>query len=141
MEQDGWSTHPDGGFLSHVGPILERWENGAPVLGFQASDIHRNSRDVVQGGMLMTLADRAMGYTLRSSLPDTSVATIQLDVHFLDAASIDEFVEARATILRVTTYVAFLESRLTCGERLIATGRGMWKILRPVATTLRGHPS
>lgn len=126
----GWFIHDENGFLGHVGPIIQRWEEDRLVLGFAAQDKHRNRRDYVQGGMLVTLADRTMGQTLREKIGEKPVATIHLDVHFISAAHIGEFIEARAKIVRITSNVVFLEAKLTVDSRLVLTAKGIWKRLK-----------
>lgn len=132
MLTPGWKIHDENGFLGHVGPILQCLDNDQLVLGFKAEEKHRNRRDRVQGGMLMTLIDRAMGQTLREEIGEQPVATVQLDAHFVTAAHIGDFIEARAKIVRLTRNLAFLEGQLTAGETIILTAKGIWK--RPHAT-------
>jgi len=56
-------------------------------------------------------------------------ATIQLDMHFIDAVRIGEFVEAHCRVVRRTRSVVFMSADLMVGTRLIATASGMWKVL------------
>lgn len=125
----GWRLHDSEGFIGLVGPVWERHEGDALVLAFTAGEQHANQRGVVQGGMLMTLADRVMGHALRLQLGGQPVATIQLDTHFLEAACIGETVEARACVTRVAKSVAFIEGRLHVGDRTLMTASGVWKRL------------
>lgn len=127
---EGWYLHDNTGFFALIGPVWERWEADALVLAFTAGPQHGNQRDVVQGGMLMTLADRVMGHTLRHAVDGQPVATIQLDTQFLDAGQVGDFIEARAVLTRVTRSIAFIEGRITAGDRLLMTATGLWKRLR-----------
>jgi acyl-coenzyme A thioesterase PaaI-like protein len=129
-----WLPYADDGFLGLVGPIMHRREGDEYILGFRAVDKHRNLRDVVQGGMLMTLADRAMGSAVRAKIGQVPVATIQLDIHFIGAAQIGEFIEARGEVLRATASVVFVNGRLTVGDRVIADAKGVWKRLQTTNT-------
>ncbi|GAB3671469.1 PaaI family thioesterase [Salinisphaera aquimarina] len=124
-----WTLHDEDGFLGLVGPVLERRDGDRIVLGFRADAKHRNKRGVVQGGMLVTLADRAMGVTASTALNDQPVATVQLDTHFVSAGRIGEFIVADVDIVRVTRSLAFIDARLLADERLLMTARGIWKIL------------
>lgn len=126
----GWRLHDADGFIGLVGPVWERWEGNALVLAFTAENKHANQRGVVQGGMLMTLADRVMGHALRVHLAGQPVATIQLDTHFLDAAQIGQMIEARATLTRVTSSLAFIEGCISQAERSLLRATGVWKRLR-----------
>jgi acyl-coenzyme A thioesterase PaaI-like protein len=90
---------------------------------------HHNRRGVVQGGMLMTFADRSMGMTCWYANERQSQATVQLDVHFIDAVQIGEFVECRAKVVRRTRALVFMAAELVVGERVVATANGVWKTL------------
>jgi acyl-coenzyme A thioesterase PaaI-like protein len=79
--------------------------------------------------MLMTFADRAMGMTAWHANGRRPQATVQLDVHFVDAVQIGEFVEARCEIVRRTRTLIFMRSTLVVGERVVATASGVWKAL------------
>ncbi|MES1923761.1 PaaI family thioesterase [Salinisphaera sp. T31B1] len=125
-----WATHADEGFLALVGPVLERRDGDALVLGVATEAKHRNTRGVVQGGMLVTLADRAMGRRARLAIDGGPVATVQLDTHFVSAAEIGEFLQARATLIRLTRSLVFVEATVSVDERLVMTARGLWKRMK-----------
>ncbi|MGB7757158.1 MAG: PaaI family thioesterase [Salinisphaera sp.] len=126
----GWRLHDAEGFIGLVGPVWELWDADVLVLAFTAEQKHANQRGVVQGGMLMTLADRVMGHALRVRLAGQPVATVQLDTHFLDAGRIGHRVEARAELKRIATSLAFVEATVTQGERALMRATGIWKLLR-----------
>lgn len=131
---DDWQVHDEHGFLGLVGPVMEHWDGERLTLGFTAADKHRNQRGVVQGGMLMTLADRVMGQTLRMAVDGQPVATVQLDTHFVSAGVIGEFIQAEGRVVRLTKSLAFMEGRLTVDDRLVMTANGLWKRLRDDGT-------
>jgi acyl-coenzyme A thioesterase PaaI-like protein len=83
----------------------------------------------VQGGMLMTFADRSMGMTCWYANGKRPQATVQLDMHFVDAVQIGEFVEAKCEVVRRTRALIFMNADLVVGTRLVATAKGIWKTL------------
>ena len=129
MEADGWKRVDGTGFIQIVGPLWERSVDGTHEYALPAEDRHHNRRGVVQGGMLMTFADRSMGMTCWYANGQQAQATIQLDMHFIDAVRIGEFVEAHCRVVRRTRSVVFMSADLKVGERLVATASGVWKIL------------
>jgi len=131
----GWRPYGDDGFIGLVGPLWEQPCGEGTRYAFLAEPKHHNRRGVVQGGMLMTFADRAMGMTAWHANGRRPQATVQLDVHFVDAVQIGEFVEARCEIVRRTRSLAFMRATLVVGERVVATASGLWKVLekRPPA--------
>jgi acyl-coenzyme A thioesterase PaaI-like protein len=56
-------------------------------------------------------------------------ATVQLDVQFVEAVQIGEFVEANCRVVRRTRALVFMRAELVVGERIVATANGVWKTL------------
>jgi acyl-coenzyme A thioesterase PaaI-like protein len=125
----GWTRYSDEGFVGLVGPFWQRKSGDGYVYGFMAERKHHNRRGVVQGGMLMTFADRSMGMTCWYANERQPQATVQLDVHFIDAVQIGEFVEAKCTVVRRTRALVFMRGELVVGDRIVATAKGVWKTL------------
>jgi acyl-coenzyme A thioesterase PaaI-like protein len=125
----GWEHYPADGFIGLVGPFWTRQAGGSHLYAFRAEPKHHNRRGVVQGGMLMTFADRAMGMTCWYANDRQPHATVQLDVHFMDAVQIGEFVEAKCTVVRRTRSLVFMSAELVVGTRVVATANGVWKTL------------
>jgi uncharacterized protein (TIGR00369 family) len=125
----GWEPYTDDGFIGLVGPFWMRPDGDSYRFAFLAEPKHHNRRDVVQGGMIMTLADRAMGTTCWYANGRVPQATVQLDVQFVDAVQIGEFVEAKCRVVRRTRTIIFMAAELVVGERIIATASGVWKTL------------
>ena len=96
----GWQpyAHDDTGFIGLVGPFWSRPKTGPATASSTPSwprSKHHNRRGVVQGGMLMTFADRSMGMTCWYANEKQPQATVQLDMHFIDAVQVGEFVECK----------------------------------------------
>lgn len=125
----GWAPYRDEGFIGLVGPFWMRPLGDSYCFAFMAEPKHHNRRGVVQGGMLMTFADRSMGMTCWYANGQRPQATVQLDMHFIDAVQIGEFVEARCTVVRRTRSLIFMSADLVVGARIVANAKGMWKTL------------
>lgn len=125
----GWTVHDDQGFVGLIGPVWQRMGTQGLMLAFQADQKHRNLRGVVQGGMLMTLADRLLGAYARSQNNQRPQATVQFDAHFLAPARIGDVVIGRARMLRNTRSLMFLAGELTVGETEVLSVKGIWKKL------------
>ena len=64
---DGFTTfEPQGPFLEHIGPIHVREEGDGFVFGLRAEERHTNHRGTIQGGLLSTFADFAMGRAIEA---------------------------------------------------------------------------
>ena len=126
---EGWEERSFAGFPALVGPILARREGEAWAYGLRIGPQHLNLRDAVHGGLFATLADHALGLTIWESLGRRPCATIQLNVQFVAAGKLGDFVEARAEVIRVTRSVVFVRGELRVGPRVVAMADGVWKIL------------
>ncbi len=125
----GWEPYRDEGFIGLVGPFWTRRSGDSYRYAFLAEPKHHNRRGIVQGGLLMTFADRAMGMTCWYANERQPQATVQLDVHFIDAVQIGEFVEARCEVVRRTRSLIFMSAALVARSRVVATANGVWKTL------------
>lgn len=127
---DGWTVMDDDGFINLIGPMWHRLRDGAPEFAILGQDKHRNRRGVVQGGVLMTLADRTCGMTARHVSGAESLATVQMDTYFVDAARIGELMVSRPRATRVTKSLIFMSTEVSVDDRVVATAHGVFKIVR-----------
>ncbi len=125
----GWELYRDEGFIGLVGPFWQRPSGDGYVYAFMAEPKHHNRRGVVQGGMMMTFADRSMGMTCWYANERRPQATVHLDFHFIGPTQIGEFVEAKCKIVRRTRSLIFVNAELTVGTRVVGTASGIWKTL------------
>ena len=65
LKSDGWKIVETTGFLQLIGPLWQRMVEGEPEYALITEDKHHNRRGLVQGGVLMTFADRTCGMTAR----------------------------------------------------------------------------
>lgn len=126
---EGWTSHDERGFLGLVGPVWQRLGPNGLELAFQASEKHENLRGVVQGGMLMTLADRMLGMIGRSHNENRPQATLHLDVDFLAPVRIGDVVIGRGRMRRNTRSLMFIGGLLVVGEKTVLEANGIWKKL------------
>jgi uncharacterized protein (TIGR00369 family) len=112
-----------------VGPIWRREQNGQPQFGFTVAPKHLNRSGNLHGGMLMTLADQAMAMTARVATGGKRHATIELNIQFVGAVKLGEFVEAHPEVVRATRSVVFMQAKMFVGTRTVVTTNGIWKIL------------
>jgi acyl-coenzyme A thioesterase PaaI-like protein len=130
LASDGWTIVDTTGFLSLIGPLWQRVVNGEPQYALVAQDKHHNRRGVVQGGLLMTFADRACGMTARFVSGRPTLATVQLDVHFVDSGKIGETLLSKPRVVRTTRSLIFMTTEVTANDRCLAMASGVFKILK-----------
>lgn len=127
---DGWTILQDDGFLGLVGPFWHRVVDGRHEYAIEGQVKHRNRRGVVQGGLTMTLADRSCGMTARYETHAVHLATVQLDMHFIDGARIGEIIISRPRIIRATRSLIFMSTEVSAGDRCVATANGVFKVMK-----------
>src|SRR3979490_470341 len=130
LKSDGWSIVETSGFLHLVGPLWQRVVNGEHEYALIAQDKHHNRRGLVQGGLLMTFADRSSGMTARYVSGRPTLATVQMDTHFIDSAKIGEILISTPRVIRATRSLIFTTTEVTASGRCVATASGVLQILK-----------
>lgn len=129
----GFSPFPNQGpFLEHVGPILVRDEDAGSeelVLALQAEERHANHRGTVQGGLLSTFADFALGRAIEADAEDgKDRATVSLTVDFLKPAKPGDWIESRTRVDRVGSTLSFADCSLCVDGKEIVRARAVWVV-------------
>jgi acyl-coenzyme A thioesterase PaaI-like protein len=130
LKSDGWSIVETSGFLHLVGPLWRRVVNGEHEYALIAEDKHHNRRGLVQGGLLMTFADRTCGMTARYVSGRPTLATVQFDTHFVDSGKIGEILVSKPRVARSTRSLIFVSTEVTAEKRCIAMASGVFKVLK-----------
>src|SRR5512133_2655991 len=120
LKAAGWTTVETSGFISLVGPLWQRVVNGEHEYALVTEDKHHNRRGLVQGGVLMTFADRTCGMTARYVSGRPTLATVQLDTHFVEAGKIGEVLISRPRVVRSTRSLIFITTEVTVEKRVLA---------------------
>ncbi|MDB5521353.1 MAG: hypothetical protein JWQ82_950, partial [Tardiphaga sp.] len=108
LRAEGWTVMDDDGFINLIGPLWHRAIGDTFEYAIVGQAKHRNRRGVVQGGVLMTMADRTCGMTARHVSKAESLATVQFDTHFVDATQIGEIMVSRPRAVRVTRSLIYM---------------------------------
>jgi uncharacterized protein (TIGR00369 family) len=126
----GFSPFPNQGpFLEHIGPILIRDDGDELVLAIQAEERHANHRGTVQGGLLSTFADFALGRAIEVDADDgKDRATVSLTVDFLKPAMPGDWIESRTRVDRVGGTLSFADCSLCVGDKEIVRARAVWVV-------------
>jgi len=130
LKAAGWAIVETTGFLNLIGPLWQRVVNGEHEYAIVAQDKHHNRRGLVQGGLLMTFADRSSGMTARYVSGRPTLATIQMDTHFIDSGKIGEIMISKPRVIRATRSLIFTTTEVTASGRCLATASGVFKILK-----------
>jgi uncharacterized protein (TIGR00369 family) len=106
--------------LDLIGPIYYRGEGRDLVLGLRAETKHCNARGAVHGGILATLADVALGYTMAfASDPPAALVTANLTLDFAGTAKSGDWLETRVDIQRQGSRLSFANCYISVASRRI----------------------
>ena len=130
LKSDGWKMLDSSGFLQLIGPLWQRLVDGENQFALITEDKHHNRRGLVQGGVLMTFADRTCGITARFVSGTPTLATVQLDTHFVEAGKIGEILISKPHVVRSTRSLIFITTEVTVDKRCIAMASGVFKVLK-----------
>lgn len=118
-------------FLDAVGPLYEgKAADGSLILGLRVEARHCNRRGFAHGGLLVTLADLVLGYSLGSAGGQRGLLTVNLAADFAGAAQLDQWVEACADIQKATGSLAFANCYVTADGKRIVRASGIFKAPR-----------
>ncbi len=119
----GFEQIPSEPFSDLSGPIYRRPDgNGGWIVGFLAEARHANASGSVHGGMLATLCDYALGANAAERCgSDQSVSTITLNIDYVGAGRVGEWIEAETTMDKESGRLKFANCivRGQCGRALL----------------------
>src|SRR3954469_25776163 len=130
LKSEGWKIVETSGFLHLIGPLWQRLVDGELEFALITEDKHHNRRGLVQGGVLMTFADRTCGITARLVSGKPTLATVQLDTHFVESGKIGEVLISKPHVVRSTRSLIFITTEVTVDKRVLAMASGVFKILK-----------
>ena len=125
---DGFAPFPDQGpFLESLGPIQVLTGSDELILGLWVQERHTNHRGTVQGGVLTSFADFALGRAIEADARDgRDRATVSLTVDFLKPVMPGDWVEARTRVERVGSTLSFADCGLRVQDREVVRARAVW---------------
>ncbi|MDO8409068.1 MAG: PaaI family thioesterase [Phenylobacterium sp.] len=130
---------PPEGFLPHDrrSPLTEPWEplfvrrtDTAVILGLRAGPAHANGRGFVHGGLLMALADNAMGLTCAHLLAgDRSLVTVNLNLDFLAVAQLGQWLAFETDFVKPGSTLCFAQAFVTADGKPCARANGVFRVV------------
>lgn len=111
--------------------LVETGEGTATVEMIATEDMANHS-GFVHGGMISTLADSAMGRSLRTLSPGvTRAMSFDLKLNFISAARIGETLRAKGNVIHAGRRTAVMECRVEgAAGRLVATASATFAVTR-----------
>jgi uncharacterized protein (TIGR00369 family) len=108
-------------FLDLLGPFFYRRSEKTFIVGLRVTSQHANARGTAHGGLLLTLADIALGYVPSfSQSPPLSLTTANLSADFAGHAKVGDWLEAHVDIQKIGSRLVFANAYLLVGAERIA---------------------
>ena len=114
-------------------PLYSKVEPRHVSIGTWLRGVHCNSRGLVHGGFVSTIADNAMGLTCVAGLRDDGrevkgLVTITLNVDFVGMAKLGQWLNIESEIVKLTRQIAFASCNVCADGEVIARANASFKI-------------
>jgi uncharacterized protein (TIGR00369 family) len=118
-------------FMELLGPIYVKTDGKSLIVALRIAEKHLNIAGIAHGGMLVTLADSALGINLSyHDDPPRRMVTVNLSTDFLQPAKLGDWLEAHVTVQRMGVHLAFASCNLQCGAKHVLRASGVFAILQ-----------
>lgn len=123
-------------FNALCGPYYEKQEDGVDMcVAIHLENKHLNQQEMGHGGMLMALADNAMGEAARLGYATgTHVVTVSLTSEFMRPARLGDWIIARAYIRRSGRSLSFVDCTLSVNEQAIFKASAVFSVVRKTSS-------
>jgi uncharacterized protein (TIGR00369 family) len=114
-------------YLSSLGTLYAKGEGAGIAIGLRIEEKHLNTRGVAHGGMLVTLADSALGIAIAMARTQPQpMVTVNLTADFTDVAREGDWIEARVDVQKLGKRLAFATCYLWVGDKRILRASGVF---------------
>ena len=130
---------PDG-FARHTrtSPVTEPWEPiyakttaDAFILALRIAKPHTNSRGIVHGGLIATLADNAMGLSCGIKMKEPQrLLTISLNVDYLGSGNIGQWLAVETNFVKLGGSICFAQCLVTADGEPCARASATFKVVK-----------
>lgn len=115
--------------LELIGPLHCRGEGVDLVIGLRVAEKHCNARGAIHGGILATLADVALGYTMAfATTPPVALVTANLTLDFAGTAKIGDWLETHVDVQRQGSRLSFANCYITAGSDRIVRASAVFLV-------------
>jgi uncharacterized protein (TIGR00369 family) len=127
------------GFEPHFrkSPFTDPWEPlyskrtaKGVTMGLRLDRPHTNSRGLIHGGLIASLADNSMGYGCAQVMGGTSsLVTISLAVDFIGGAQLGQWLAVESEAIRTGSTICFAQSLIKADDAVIARASATFRVV------------
>ena len=111
-------------------PLYSRKTEKAVMIGLRLAKPHTNSRGLIHGGLIASLADNAMGYSCAQAMGWTaSLLTVSLAVDYVGTARIGQWLAVECDVIKTGSTICFAQSLIKADNMAIARANGTFRVL------------
>ena len=112
-------------------PIYSRRTAEAVIIGLRLATPHTNSRGLIHGGLIASLADIAMGHSCGVKLGGGArLVTVGLAVDFTGTAQIGQWLSVESQVIKTGGTLCFVQSLVTADGVVIARANGTFRVIK-----------
>jgi uncharacterized protein (TIGR00369 family) len=101
-------------------PIFCRMHERSLQLGLRVAEPHCNGRGIAHGGLIASLADNAMGFSLALALQASNAVTTHLGVDYLRSVQRGQWLQFEPRVLRVGKKLGVVDALITADGEVVA---------------------
>lgn len=115
-------------------PLFSRVSDRCVEMGLVLAPAHCNSRGLVHGGLIASLADNAMGLSCAQMLKEkgrdfSGLVTINLSTDYVGSAKLGEWLQVIPEVVKTGGSIAFVRCLIESNSAPVAQAKATFKIL------------
>jgi uncharacterized protein (TIGR00369 family) len=111
-------------------PLYSRRTDKSVHLGLRLAKPHTNSRGLIHGGLIASLADNAMGYSCAQAMGWTSsLVTVSLAVDYVGSAVTGQWLAVECEVIKAGSTICFAQSLIKADGAVIARANGTFRVV------------
>ncbi|KRC70078.1 Thioesterase superfamily protein [compost metagenome] len=129
---------PSSPFMTHLAELGALYRRDADsVLAMRVAHAHTNMHAIAHGGLLATLADSALGYTI-AQRAHLSVVTVQMSVEYLNPVKPGDWLEAHVRIDKQGRRLIYANCLLQVEDRVMLKANAVFAVRAALAPASDG---
>jgi uncharacterized protein (TIGR00369 family) len=113
-------------------PIYSKRAEDAVIIGLRLAEPHTNSRGLVHGGLIASLADNAMGLScaLKLQADGPRLVTVSLSIDFIGSARVGQWLAIETDVIKTGQTLCFAQCFVTADGAKIARANGTFSLAK-----------
>jgi uncharacterized protein (TIGR00369 family) len=113
-------------------PIYSKRTAEAVIIGLRLAEPHTNSRGLIHGGLIASLADNAMGLSCGVKLDGggSRLLTVSLAIDFIGTAQLGQWLAVEPDVIKTGGTLCFAQCFVTADGVAIARANGTFRVVK-----------